>query len=99
MQTFRPIGDQLLASPPIAPLKRSLLHSCIQEALLELEVSPQLIEMLRCPVCLEPVTLTADNQGLRCAKCHLIYPIRDGFPVMIKDEARPEPGSEAAAQS
>ena len=66
---------------------------------MELEVSPQLIDMLRCPVCLEPVKLTPDNQGLRCAKCHLVYPIRDGFPVMIKDEARPEPGSEAPAQS
>ena len=57
---------------------------------MELEVSPQLIEMLRCPGCLEPVKLTTDKQGLRCARCHLIYPIRDGFPIMIKDEARPE---------
>ena len=66
---------------------------------MELEVSAKLIEMLRCPACLSPVKLTADNQGLLCAKCRLIYPIRDGFPVMIKDEARPEPGSEAPAGS
>lgn len=64
---------------------------------MELEVSATLIEMLRCPDCLTPVKLTADKQGLRCDHCHLIYPIRDGFPVMIKDEARPDPASEASA--
>jgi hypothetical protein len=46
--------------------------------------------MLVCPVCRTPVKLTADRQGLRCATCRLIYPIRDGFPVMIKEEARPD---------
>jgi len=66
---------------------------------LELEVSATLIEMLRCPACLNAVKLTADKQGLRCEHCHLIYPIRDGFPVMIKDEARPDAGSEAPAGS
>lgn len=60
-----------------------------------MEISPKLIEMLVCPVCRTPVKLTADNHGLRCSQCRLIYPIRDGFPVMIKDEAQPEPGSEA----
>jgi LSD1 subclass zinc finger protein len=60
-----------------------------------LEVSSKLIEMLVCPVCKTPVKLTSDSQGLRCASCQLIYPIRDGFPVMIKDEARPDSGAEA----
>jgi uncharacterized protein len=60
-----------------------------------LEVSSKLIEMLVCPECKAPVKLTADREGLRCAGCHLIYPIRDGFPVMIKDEARSESGTEA----
>jgi uncharacterized protein YbaR (Trm112 family) len=66
---------------------------------LELEVSATLIEMLRCPACMTAVKLTADKQGLRCDHCCLIYPIRDGFPVMIKDEARPDPGPEASAGS
>lgn len=60
-----------------------------------MEVSAKLIEMLVCPVCKTPVKLTADRGGLWCASCHLIYPIRDGFPVMIKDEARSESGTEA----
>ena len=60
-----------------------------------MEVSPKLIELLVCPVCKTPVKLTPDSDGLRCASCRLIYPIRDGFPVMIKDEAHPESGAEA----
>ena len=46
--------------------------------------------MLVCPVCRTQVKLISDRQGLRCASCRLIYPIRDGFPVMIKEEARPD---------
>jgi uncharacterized protein len=56
------------------------------------EQSPELLAMLVCPVCHTPVKLTFDRQGLRCASCRLVYPIRDGFPVMIKEEARPDAG-------
>ena len=55
-----------------------------------MEPSRELLEMLVCPVCRTRVELTADRQGLRCSSCRVIYPIRDGFPVMIKEEARPE---------
>lgn len=55
-----------------------------------MEPSRELLEMLVCPVCHTHVELTADRQGLRCSSCHVIYPIRDGFPVMIKEEARSE---------
>jgi len=53
-------------------------------------ISQDLLELLVCPVCKTPVQLTAQADGLRCPTCRVIYPIRDGFPVMIKDEARPE---------
>ena len=53
-------------------------------------ISQELLDLLVCPVCKTPVKLTTDEQGLRCAKCCVIYPIRDGFPVMIRDEATPE---------
>jgi len=64
-----------------------------------LQVSAKLIEMLVCPVCKTPVKLTPDSEGLRCASCHLVYPIRDGFPVMIKDEAHSESASEAGTEA
>ena len=53
-------------------------------------ISQELLSLLVCPICKKPVELTADGQGLRCAACHLVYPIRDGFPVMIKEEAKLE---------
>jgi LSD1 subclass zinc finger protein len=55
-----------------------------------LAIDQSLLDLLVCPACKTPVKLTADNQGLRCAKCRLVYPIRDGFAVMIQDEARRE---------
>lgn len=53
-------------------------------------VSPELLEILACPVCIAPVKLTADKQGLCCEKCRRIYPIRNDIPVMLVDEARIE---------
>jgi uncharacterized protein YbaR (Trm112 family) len=41
-------------------------------------LNPQLLEILRCPVC-----------RLECAGCHRVYPIVDGIPVMLAEEARP----------
>jgi uncharacterized protein YbaR (Trm112 family) len=52
-----------------------------------LPISQELLDLLVCPVCKTPVVPTANGEGLRCAKCHLVYPIRDGFPIMITDEA------------
>jgi LSD1 subclass zinc finger protein len=53
-------------------------------------VDPELLKILVCPECKTPVTLTEDEQGLRCATCKRIYPIRDDIPVMLVDEARIE---------
>lgn len=53
-------------------------------------VSKELLDILVCPLCKTPVKLTANEQGLKCATCHRIYPIRDNIPVMLVDEARVE---------
>ena len=53
-------------------------------------ISQELLNLLVCPACKTPVKMTADEKGLRCAACRVIYPIRDGFPVMIREEAKPE---------
>jgi len=53
-------------------------------------INPELLDLLVCPVCKTSVKLTADQHGLRCPACHIIYPIRDGLPVMIREETRPE---------
>ena len=53
-------------------------------------VSQDLLDILVCPVCKEPVALTEDNSGLKCPACRRVYPIRDDIPVMLVDEARIE---------
>lgn len=53
-------------------------------------ISPELLEILRCPKCKAKVRITDDKSGLRCVndQCNLVYPIRDEIPVMLVEEAR-----------
>jgi uncharacterized protein len=50
-------------------------------------VSQELLEILVCPLCKTPVKLTPDQQGLKCATCRRVYPIRSDIPIMLVDEA------------
>jgi uncharacterized protein YbaR (Trm112 family) len=50
-------------------------------------VDSELLARLVCPVCHTPVKQMIDREALRCQTCRRIYPIRDGFPVMLSDEA------------
>ena len=45
----------------------------------------ELIDILACPECKGPVQLV--GEGLVCEKCKLLYPVRDGIPVMLLSEA------------
>lgn len=61
-------------------------------------ISQDLLEILVCPVCKAKVEPVQDESGLRCVECKRIYPVRDGIPVMLVDEARTEENEEPAAQ-
>jgi uncharacterized protein YbaR (Trm112 family) len=50
----------------------------------------ELLEILACPKCKGAVTLTEKKDGLLCNSCKLIYEIRDGVPIMLIGEARPQ---------
>ena len=50
-------------------------------------VSQDLLEILVCPSCKAPVHIKADQTGLKCEKCHRVYPIKDDIPIMLIDEA------------
>lgn len=54
-------------------------------------IDPQLLELLACPVCKTPVTEQGDR--LVCARCHRRYPVRDGIPVMLPEEAEGGPAA------
>jgi uncharacterized protein YbaR (Trm112 family) len=53
-------------------------------------VSKELLDILVCPVCMTPVKLTDDQQGLKCSTCRRVYPIHSDIPDMIVDDARIE---------
>lgn len=57
-------------------------------------ISSDLLKILVCPVCKAKVELKADGSGLKCVECHRVYPVRDGFPVMLVDEAKIEEDGE-----
>jgi uncharacterized protein len=54
-------------------------------------ISPDLLDMLVCPLCKKPVVLNANGQTLKCAECHRVYPIQDDIPIMLLDAATIDP--------
>lgn len=54
----------------------------------------KLLDILVCPLCKGPLVYKKDAQELICKPCRLAYPIRDGIPVMLEDEARALPPEE-----
>ncbi len=54
----------------------------------------KLLEILVCPLCKGPLVYKKHAQELVCKPCRLAYPIRDGIPVMLEDEARALPPEE-----
>jgi uncharacterized protein YbaR (Trm112 family) len=51
-------------------------------------IDPKLLEILVCPLTKGPLTYDRDVQELVSEKAQLAYPIRDGIPIMLVDEAR-----------
>ncbi len=51
-------------------------------------VDPKLLEILVCPLTKGQLRLDAERQELISDKAKLAYPIRDGIPIMLVDEAR-----------
>jgi len=48
----------------------------------------RMLEALVCPVTHGPLAYDAERQELVSRNAHLAYPIRDGIPIMLPDEAR-----------
>ena len=49
----------------------------------------KLLELLVCPVTKGPLTYNAKRQELFSRSARLAYPVRDGIPVLLENEARP----------
>lgn len=48
----------------------------------------KLLEILVCPVCKGPLLYRKAEQELVCRPCRLAYPVNDGIPVMLEEDAR-----------
>ncbi len=51
-------------------------------------MDPKLLDILVCPVTKGPLVYDRQKQELISKSARLAYPIRDGIPVMLEDEAR-----------
>ena len=54
-------------------------------------VDPKLLEILVCPKCRGPLRHETKPPALVCEACRLRYPIRDGIPILLIDEAESIP--------
>jgi uncharacterized protein YbaR (Trm112 family) len=52
------------------------------------QIDPKLLEILVCPLTKAPLRYDAAKQELISEQAKLAYPIRDGIPIMLVDEAR-----------
>ena len=51
-------------------------------------LDPKLLNILVCPVSKAPLVYNEETQELLCKASGLAYPVRDGIPVMLEEEAR-----------
>jgi uncharacterized protein YbaR (Trm112 family) len=54
-------------------------------------ISKEVLAILVCPVCKKPVYPLPDDSGYKCEACKRLYPVRDGIPVMLPEEATISP--------
>jgi uncharacterized protein YbaR (Trm112 family) len=52
-------------------------------------IDPKLLEILVCPLTKAPLVFDREAMELISRQAGLAYPIRDGIPIMLPDEARP----------
>ncbi|MBR7617949.1 Trm112 family protein [Phenylobacterium sp. 20VBR1] len=55
---------------------------------LTVDIDPRLLEILVCPVTHGPLTYDREKAELVSKSANLAYPIRDGVPIMLPEEAR-----------
>lgn len=52
-------------------------------------LAPPLLEILVCPKCKGPLEYREEEDVLVCLRDRLRFPVRDGIPIMLVDEATP----------
>lgn len=68
------------------------MRQAINETVLGMD--PKLLDILVCPVTKTKLQFDKDKQELISTAANLAYPVRDGIPIMLEDEARTLNGDE-----
>ncbi|MFO0929586.1 MAG: hypothetical protein U0736_21580 [Gemmataceae bacterium] len=58
-------------------------------------INPELLALLRCPLDPSNTRLEETADGLVCQRCRLVYPVREGIPCMLPEEATLPPGCQS----
>ena len=53
-------------------------------------LNKDLLDILACPKCKGTLSLQPKEDGLACTRCKVVYPVKDGIPIMLVDQAVPE---------
>jgi len=61
-------------------------------------INQDLLEILRCPLSPSNARLLLKNDNLECERCALRFHIKDGFPILVVEEAELPAGCESTAQ-
>jgi uncharacterized protein YbaR (Trm112 family) len=83
--------DDTTSASDSTPASDSTLHAAAGE------VDPKLLEILVCPVTRETLSYDKSKQELVSKAARLAYPIRDGIPIMLPEEARELNDTEAGS--
>lgn len=54
-----------------------------------MKISEELLQILACPRCKGKLEMREQESVLACPACRLAYPVREGIPILLTDEARP----------
>lgn len=54
-----------------------------------MELNPKLLELIACPNCHNPFVVKERENGLLCTHCQLLFPVRNGIPILLPEEALP----------
>jgi uncharacterized protein YbaR (Trm112 family) len=76
-------------TPSLLPTRSELGgESPMAESTDRSDVDPKLLELLVCPLTKGPLRYVRERQELVSDQAGLAYPVRDGIPIMLVDEAR-----------
>ncbi len=64
-------------------------EACAPRTATHTTMDSKLLELLVCPVTKGPLQYQPDTQELISRSARLAYPVRDGIPVLLENEARP----------